>query len=233
MINSIQDIITTSPVLAVFVVFWAGVMASLSSCTLIRLPIVFGYVSGADHSKRKSVLLSVCLVFGMVVSYVLLGMALIFFKNLSLRLVHISQYAYTTLGVFLLGVGIFYAGLIKIGRPHQVNCPVPYRSRQQGSYIGAFVFGAMFAFLEMPSCPCCASLLFVIAGVATLAASPAYSFFIFLSFVLGQSMPVLLVGSSSDLFKRLSSKVAKGEKYVQFGAGAVLMMMGLYFLIIA
>ncbi|MCG2713520.1 MAG: hypothetical protein L6308_01570 [Candidatus Omnitrophica bacterium] len=60
MTNTLQTIITKSPILAIFIVFWAGFIASLSSCTIIRIPIVFGYVSGASHdTKRKSFLSAV------------------------------------------------------------------------------------------------------------------------------------------------------------------------------
>jgi len=70
MTNTLQTIITKSPILAVFIVFWAGFIASLSSCTIIRIPIVFGYVSGASHhTKRKSFLSALCLTLGLITSY--------------------------------------------------------------------------------------------------------------------------------------------------------------------
>ena len=118
MMNTLQVIITKSPIIAIFIVFWAGFIASLSSCTIIRIPIVFGYVSGASHdTKRKSFLSSLCLTLGLITSYTFLGIALILLKNLAFSLVFISRYLYIFLGVVLFVFGIFYAGLIKIGKP--------------------------------------------------------------------------------------------------------------------
>ncbi|HTZ10864.1 MAG TPA: cytochrome c biogenesis protein CcdA [Candidatus Margulisiibacteriota bacterium] len=233
MTNTLQTIITKSPVLAIFIVFWAGFIASLSSCTIIRIPIVFGYVSGATHyTKRKSFLSALCLALGLITSYTFLGVALILLKNLAFGLVQISRYLYLFLGVVLLVLGIFYAGLIKIGKAQPAHCEVNTRIKKR-SFIGSFLFGIMFAFLEMPACPCCASVLFVIASIVGFWNSWVYSFVIFLSFAVGQSMPILLIGSSTTLVKHLSSKAQRLERYTQFIAGNILIAIALLFFIIA
>jgi len=233
MTNTLQTIITKSPILAIFIVFWAGFIASLSSCTIIRIPIVFGYVSGASHdTKRKSFLLAVFLTLGLITSYTFLGIALILLKNLAFSLVQISRYLYVFLGVVLFVLGIFYAGLIKIGKTHHEHCEMNTRLKKR-SLIGSFLFGVMFAFLEMPACPCCASVLFVIASFVGFWDSWAYSFIIFLSFAVGQSMPILLIGSSTSLMKHLAPKVERIEKYTQFVAGNILIVIALFFFILA
>ncbi|MFA5062984.1 MAG: cytochrome c biogenesis protein CcdA [Candidatus Omnitrophota bacterium] len=233
MMNALETIITKSPILAIFIVFWAGFIASLSSCTIIRIPIVFGYVSGAArHTKKKPLILSLCLVLGLIASYTFLGIALILFKNFALGLAQISRYLYMFLGFVLLGLGIFYAGLIKIGKPRHTHCETNIKLKKK-SLIGAFIFGVMFAFLEMPACPCCASVLFVIASIAGFGNSWVYSIIIFLSFAIGQSMPILLIGSSASLVKYLSFKAEKIEKYTQFAAGNILIAIALFFFIIA
>ena len=91
----------------------------------------------------------------------------------------------------------------------------------------------MFAFLEMPACPCCASVLFVIVGVVSLCGSWVYSFIILLSFALGQGLPILLIGSSTSLTKILAPKMERFEKYIQFIAGTILILIASYFFIIA
>lgn len=231
MINSLQAIITNSPLLAVFIVFWAGFISSLSSCTIIRIPVVFGYVSGASDSKKKSFLLSLCLVSGLIFSYTCLGMALILLKNITSGLVHISRYIYTILGIVLLVMGLFYSGLIRTRVKHS-SCEIKSKTGKR-SFAGAFIFGAMFGFLEMPACPCCASVLFVIVGIVGLLDSWSYSLVIFFSFAIGQSFPILLIGSSAGLVKHLASKVARVERYVQFVAGNILLAIALFFLILA
>lgn len=233
MINTLQTIITKSPILAIFIVFWAGFIASLSSCTIIRIPIVFGYVSGArHHNRRKSFLSAVCLALGLITSYTFLGIALILLKNLAFSLMLISRYLYMFLGVVLLVFGVFYTGLIKIAKTHHEHCEINPKLKKK-SFIGSFLFGIMFAFLEMPACPCCASVLFVIASIVGFWDSWVYSFIIFLSFAIGQSMPILLIGSSASLVKHLAPKAVEIEKYTQFLAGNILIVIALFFFILA
>lgn len=232
MIDTFAEVIVKSPILAIFIVFWAGFIASVSSCTLIRIPIVLGYVSGAGHTKKKSLLLAVCLAAGIIFSYTFLGIFLTALKNLTFGLVHISRYVYTVLGIILFIMGIFYAGLIRIRTTHRAECKTDARIKKR-SFWGAFLFGLMFAFLEMPACPCCASVLFVIAGVVSLCDSWFYSFVIFLSFAVGQSLPILLIGSSTTLVKHLAPRAEKMEKYIQFAAGNILIAMAILFFILA
>ena len=52
----------------------AGVAVSLSLCAIVRLPIVLAYVTGAAHSKRHGVLLSILFALGLIAGTVLLGM---------------------------------------------------------------------------------------------------------------------------------------------------------------
>ena len=233
MTGTLQTIITKSPILAVFIVFWAGFIASLSSCTIIRIPIVFGYVSGASYdTKKKSFLSALCLTSGLIVSYTFLGIALILLKNLAFSLVQMSRYLYMFLGVVLFVLGIFYSGLIKIDKTHHEHCELNSKLKKR-SLIGTFLFGVMFAFLEMPACPCCASVLFVIASIVGFWDSWVYSFIMFLSFAIGQSMPILLIGSSTSLIKHLAPKVKSLEKYTQFVAGNILIAIALFFFSIA
>ncbi|MFA5148007.1 MAG: cytochrome c biogenesis protein CcdA [Candidatus Omnitrophota bacterium] len=231
MISTLQTVITKSPFLAIFVVFLAGFIASLSSCTLIRIPIVFGYVSGAAGSRKHSLLLSLCLASGLIVSYTLLGILLIFLKNITFDLVRLSRYVYLALGIILLIAGFFYAGLITFGDMH-ASCGINNKFKKTG-FVGAFIFGVMFAFLEMPACPCCASVLFVIASVAGICNSWVYSFVIFLCFAIGQSLPIFLIGSSANLVKTLAPKVERAERYIQFISGAILIAIASFFFIIA
>ena len=126
---------------------------------------------------------------------------------------------------------MFYSGLIS-GRRAHTDFEVSDRFKK-GGFIGAFAFGIALSFLEMPACPCCASVLFAIAGFIGLSNSWAYSIAIFLSFAVGQSFPVLLIGSSSSLIKFLTSGAERMEERLQFAAGIILIGIALTFYIIA
>ena len=98
MTQTIQQALTEAPITAIFVVFWAGAFASLSSCTLVRIPIVLGYMSGTTDSKSKSILLTLLFVSGLVFSYTIFGILLGIMGNLTYSLIRINKYKFWTLG---------------------------------------------------------------------------------------------------------------------------------------
>jgi len=231
MISILQRFLAESPILAIFVVFWVGTIASLSSCTLVRVPVVFGYVAGTSDSKKKSILLAILFALGCIVSYTILGILLGFVGNITLRLVRVSKYIFWALGALLFLTGLFVSGLINLNiLPSHFH--IGDRFRKAG-FLGAFLFGIVFAFLEMPACPCCGSFLLIIAGTVIAKGSTLYSLIIFLSFAIGQSFPLLVIAWSTSLVDYLMPKMARFEGYIKLVAGNVLIVLSIYFLITA
>jgi cytochrome c biogenesis protein CcdA len=231
MTSILQKFLTESPFLAIFVVAWVGAIASMGSCTLVRVPIVLGYVAGASDSRKRSFLLTLLFVLGSILSYMILGMLFGVIGNFAFRLVRISKYVLWILGALLFLTGLLISGLINL---RVLSYHHHIRNRfKNASFVGAFLFGSIFALLEMPACPCCGALLIVIAGIVISKGSVAYSTVIFVSFALGQSIPLLAVGLSAGLVKYLTSKIARFEGHIRLVAGNVLMVLGIYFVIIA
>jgi cytochrome c biogenesis protein CcdA len=232
MTSILQRFLTESPFFAIFVVFWVGAIASLGSCTLVRMPIVLGYVAGTSDSRRRSFLLTLFFVLGSILSYMILGTLFGVIGNFALRLVRISKYVFWTLGILLFVIGLFISGLVKLGvlsSHHHAKGRL-----KKVSFLGAFLLGTVFTFIEMPACPCyCGALLLVIAGIVIPKGSILYSTMIFLSFAIGQCVPLLAVGSSASLVKYLTPKIARFDSYIRLVAGNVLMVLGIYFLVTA
>lgn len=232
MTQILQQYLAESPVLAILVVFWAGAIASLGSCTLIRMPIVIGYVAGASDSRSRSLFLSILIILGCILSYTILGLFFGFIGNVAIRLVMISKYVFWALGGLLFLGGLFISGLISLKFPSSHRY-IKNRFKFKASFVGAFLFGIVFAFLEMPSCPSCGALLLIIATAVAKKGSIFYSMIVFLVFAIGQSIPLLLVGSSASLFKYLSPRISRFEGYIRLAAGNVLIVLGIYFFIAA
>jgi len=167
----------------------------------------------------------------LIASYVFMGLLFMSLKDFSARLAQVSRYVYWVLGTVLLGAGVLYAGLIPV-KDLGASCGIQ-KAHPKNGFFRTFAFGASFAFLEMPACPCCASGLFVIIGFVTLCGSWFYALAILLSFAIGQSLPILLIGASVGKIKVLAAKIAYAEKYIQFGAGVLLIIVALYFFMIA
>jgi len=236
LIQTIQQALTETPIIAIFVVFWAGAFASLSSCTIVRIPVVLGYVSGAANSKGKSVFLTLLFVLGLVISYTMFGILLGLMGNLAYSLIQINKYIFWALGMVLFVLGLFVSRLINLKIfSTRFNLKDKFKS---ATLLGALLFGIVFALLEMPTCPCCGGLLLLIAGIVVAKNLSVYSVLIFISFALGQSFPILAIGLSTSLIKTdlvnyLKPKVHRLEGRVRLVAGNILMAMGIYFFVIA
>ncbi len=235
-IQTIQQALTESPIIAVFVVFWAGAFASLSSCTIVRVPVVLGYVSGAADSKKKSIFLTLLFVLGLTINYTIFGILLGITGNLAHSFIRINKYIFWFLGIVLFVIGLFVSGLINLkGFSTKFKLKGRFKS---ATLLGALVFGIVFASLEMPTCPCCGSVLLLIAGIVVVKNLSVYSVLIFISFALGQSFPILAIGVSTslvktDLINYLKPKIHKLKNRVRFVAGNILMAFGIYFFVIA
>ena len=59
-----------------FLIFLVGALASLSSCTIVRVPIALSFIAGAAESKKKALLITVLFVSGLIVTYTVLGVFL-------------------------------------------------------------------------------------------------------------------------------------------------------------
>jgi cytochrome c biogenesis protein CcdA len=236
MVYSIQKMIVEAPFLAVFVVFWAGALASLSSCTIVRVPIALGFIAGATESKKKGLLVTVLFVLGLVAAYTALGIFLGMVGRLAFTIIQFNKYIFYLLGFLLLITGLFIAGLLKIRHlPHILQFKESFRHI---SLFGAFTFGIFFALVEMPTCPCCGGILLMLATLVVTHNLAPYAVLIFISFALGQSFPVLAVALTASLVKTdiimfLESKIRRVEDHITLIAGNVLIALGIYYLVIA
>ncbi len=228
-----QNIFLNGPMPVVLVVVaFAGLVASLSSCTIARLPIIWGYVAAASESKRKGFLLSITFVAGLIVSYSLMGFMLGAISGMASKLIGISKYLYFILGSILVIGGLFFSGLIPSKRDLLLKSfkgPL----KKANTYYSSFIFGVVYAFLEMPVCPCCGAVLIAIASLAMMKGSLIYSGLIFISFAIGQSVPILLVGFSASILKHIMPLTHKLEDGVAFVAGNVLLISGIFLIAIS
>ena len=216
--------------LTFFIVFWSGALLSLSSCTIIRIPIVIGYIGGVSTSKKRAVLLTFSFVLALVLSYTFLGVLFGLASNLMADMIRWSRYFYYLIGTLALVIGIQMAGLVDFGLFRAEKCKVPEPKKR--GLLAAFLFGFIFAIFEAPTCPCCGPVLFIIAGLTFTKGKVLYAVLIFLTYALGQSFPILLIGSFTSIVKYISPKVEKIEGTIRVIGGNILILLALYFFLV-
>src|SRR5471030_680239 len=75
MVTYIQNILLRGSLLEVLIaVAFAGAVASLSSCTIARLPVLLGLVSSSSETKHLGFFLSIAFSCGLIISYTAIGM---------------------------------------------------------------------------------------------------------------------------------------------------------------
>jgi cytochrome c biogenesis protein CcdA len=235
-LDTLERLLTESPVLALFVIFWIGAVSSLSSCTAIRLPIVLGYVAASGGSRKRSLLLTVLFLVGLVISYVLIGAAAAFVGGFAHQLLDTTKVIFWASGALLFVAGAMISGLISPSL-------LPSRCRRIGDRLdwmrapGALVFGLIFGLLTMPACPLCGAGLIMLAGVVATKSLSLYGLAMFASFALGQGLPIVAVGVLTTIIKpgliqRLRMRMCSVEQHLQLLCGNLLMVLGIYFIVV-
>jgi len=236
MVPGIQKLIADTPLLIASVVFMTGALTSLSSSTIVRVPVALGFIAGATEPKKKALFVTFLFIFGLVIACTVLGLFLGMVGRVAFTIIQCNKYIFYLLGFLLFVFGLFIAGLLKI---KQLPSILQFReSLKHATFFRAFFFGTLFALIEMPTCPTSAGLLLMLTSLVVTHNLAQYSVLIFVSFALGQSLPVLAVALSANLVKTdvimfLVMKIRRIEDRIDFFAGNMLITLGIYYLVIA
>jgi len=236
-LETLEKLLAESPAFALVIIFWIGAVASISSCMAIRLPIVLAYVAAFGGSRKRSLAMTVSFVVGLVVSYMLVGAAVAFLTGAVHQLLQTTKVIFWVSGGLLVIMGAMVSGLIGAnslsGRWQGIAARLD-RTRTAG----AFVLGLLFGLLMMPACPLCGAGLIVLAGVVTAKSlSWGYGLAMFVSFALGQGLPIVAVGTLTTvlrpgLISGLRKSLCSLEQHFQLLCGNALIVLGIYFIVV-
>lgn len=226
LIQTVMQSLEQGSPLTFVIVFWAAAILSLSSCTIIRVPVVIGFIGGASDSKKKAFLLTLSFVSALVLSYTLLGVFFGLASGLAANMIKLSRYFYYIIGAFAFFIGIQMAGLVNFNFIQKIVSRMPM-PKQKGM-MGAFLFGLLFVLFESPTCPCCGPVLFMIAGFTFAKGKFVYAILLFFTYALGQSLPILLVGTFTSIVKYIRPATHGIEKVAALVGGNMLIALALY-----
>ncbi len=227
----VVEVVTQGGFLPYILVFVTASILSLGSCTLIRIPIVLGYIGGFASSRIKAFRLLSGFILGIIVSYTLLGFLLGKLSGFISKSVGLSYYFYLIAGVVLIFLGLNLLEFLPFRFLSQ-TCRVKTKGSGRASFWGAIILGIIFAFFEAPVCPCCGPMLLLISTSIMTSGKLFYAFGIFLTYAIGQSLPLMILGLSATAFKYIE-KFHYLENYIKLAAGTVLFYFGIYLLWLA
>lgn len=197
----------------------AGMLTSITPCSLSSIPLVVGYVGGIGRDTQKAFRLSVTFAAGSAVTFTALGVV----ASLAGSLIGTSSsWWYIVLGVLMVLMAFQTWGIFEI-------IPSSYlisKSTKKG-YIGAFIAGILGGVFSSPcSTPVLIALLAIVAGKGSL----LWGILLLLLYSLGHGILAVIAGTSIGFVKKLSGseKYGKASTVLNIIMGGLMLLIGFY-----
>jgi len=202
-IGSITQLLNGNPALALPALFAGGVLTSLTPCVYPMIPITAAIVGGQSAttqpvSRFRPALLTFTYVLGLALVYSALGV----FAGLTGTLfgsVSTNPWLYFAMANVLLLAGLGMLDVVPVRLPAGIT----ERAASMGTagrFSGAFAMGAMSGLV---AAPCSAPVMAAVLTWVTVTHSAALGFVYLLTFSLGMSALLVVVGLSSGALARL------------------------------
>ncbi|HOQ38156.1 MAG TPA: cytochrome c biogenesis protein CcdA [Acetivibrio sp.] len=219
-LESLSKLISESLWLAPVLALMAGILTSVTPCSLSTLPLIIGYVGGTGNDNpKKAFRLSLVFASGMAITFTALGTA----ASLLGRLIGTSgRWWYIALGVLMVLMALQTWEIYNF-------IPSTYltgKSTKKG-YIGALIAGILGGLF---SSPCATPVLVVLLGIVAKKGSIAWGVLLLLLYSIGNSVLILITGTSVAFIKRITSgsKYGTFSKILKIVMGSLILLIGFY-----
>lgn len=221
--STLTNALATPSVFAYLAVFVLGIFVSLGSCAIMELPLLMGYIGGVGTHSRKRIFILTCLfVLGMLTTYFLIGLV-IGMASISLgQLAKGSSILFYVIAVVSLVLGFYLLGFLHF--PFSGSALLLKISRGKTDFLGAYLIGLIFIFFEAPTCPSCAPALILISSYMVTKGTILAGVTLLLTYVFGQSIPILIAGAAVGWLKQFAHRFARWEEYLQIASGIFLIV---------
>ncbi len=219
-LQGLSDLMLTSGWLAPLIALFAGVVTSLTPCSLSSIPLVIGYVGGAaQNDTKKSFKYSLVFSLGMAITYTALGVIVSLVGGL---MGTTASWWYILLGVMMVLMAL---------QTFEIYNFIPAtnllsKSTKRG-YIGALIAGGLGGLF---SSPCSTPVLIVLLGLVAGSGNVLWGIVLLLLYSIGHSVLVLIAGTSVGFAKKLSgdSRYGKFSSVLKYVLGSLILLIGFY-----
>lgn len=199
-IGGITDAVRGNPLVAVAVLFAAGVLTSLTPCIYPMIPITVGVIGGTaemGRTRARTIVLTLTYVLGLALFYALLG-TIAGATGTLFGTIGASPWARLAVGNLLLLFGLVMLDVFPVAAPRRL---LAWVGRLRGGTIpGVFLLGATSGIVAAPcGAPAFAAVITWVAGTG----SPVLGFLYLFVFSLGMTALLVVVGLFSGTLAAL------------------------------
>ncbi len=224
-LTQIAEIIRTQMWLAPLLALLAGILTSVTPCSLSSVPLIIGYVGGiGETNTKKAFAYSAVFSAGTAITFVTLG---IIATSAGKLMGTSSTIWYMALGVLMVLMALQTWEIFNF--IPSVN--LLSKSKKRG-FVGAFLAGILGGIFSSPcSTPVLIALLAIVAGEGNL----LWGILLMLLYSVGHSALVMVAGTSVGFVQKINSSETynRAAKIVKLLMGMVILLIGLYMFWIA
>lgn len=208
-------------ILMLVIAFIAGIISSISPCSLGMLPLIIGYVGGYNKSDNKKLLIQM-LSFSVGLSLILSIIGVICAITGKAFTSFASPIVILLFASVIIIMGLNLIGIIDINFPALIK-KMP-QNKNGGLFIYPFIIGILFA---LASSPCSTPILASIMAFATISSSIIYSVALLFCFAIGQCVIIIAIALFTSCLKNIRQLGKYSELIIKF-CGILLVFAGIY-----
>ncbi len=220
LLEQLSDLIVNSLWLAPLIALFAGLITSLTPCSLSTIPLVISYVGGAGgNDAKKSFRYSLVFALGMAVTFTALGVVASLVGGL---MGTAADWWYIVLGILMVLMALQTFEIFNfIPATNLIS-----KSSKRG-YVGALIAGILGGVF---SSPCSTPVLIVLLGLVAGTGSVVWGIVLLLLYAIGHSVLVLIAGTSVGFARKISAsgKYGKFSKWLKYILGSLILLIGFY-----
>lgn len=205
--------------LAPLLALLAGVLTSLTPCSLSSIPLVIAYVGGIGVEPKKALRLSLVFALGAAITFSILG---VIAASVGQLLGTGAKWWYLVLGVLMVLMALQTWEIVNV----IPSTNLVGKSKLRG-YLGALIIGMLGGVF---SSPCATPVLVALLAIAAGSGNLRWGALLMLVYGVGHGALAVLAGSSIGAVNKLmqSERYGKLSRVLKIGMGILILFIGLY-----
>jgi len=219
-LSEIAKVISSNMWLAPILALVAGILTSVTPCSLSSVPLIIGYVGGVgERNTKKAFLYSAVFSLGTAITFVTMG---VIATSAGMLMGTSSPVWYIILGVLMVLMSLQTFGIFNF--IPSIN--LVGKNKKKG-IVGAFLAGVLGGIFSSPcSTPVLIALLAIVAGEGKM----LWGILLMLLYSIGHSTLVMVAGTSISFVQRIneSNKYKTVAAVLKYVMGAAILLIGFY-----